>query len=497
MTLPIPLDFQSCIQPILDDLGHPIWWSDFLDALATPLTKTITLHTGRISHAAFVQIATQEWWTVSLSRVGSRDTYEIDMGTDMKPLGHHRLHQCWYIYIQESAASVPVQVLLDYLQSQQLQKNNADTPLLVLDMAASPWGKTFQLAKGLWSSALIWANDSNNGRMRALWHNMYRMWLTNTVSTNIDGNRFGQLYPELFDIILLDAPCSGEGTMFKSAASLSMWKSHRIKSITSLQYQLMISAFKALKPWGVMVYSTCTLNPFENEEMLKRLIEYGWEDLIELIPLQYQQLWWWLSQYANTPLLDPSQAWWLIRSWPHIHHAGGFFVSLLRKKASLPAPNIHTHKKKSIPVSKPSITLLSASMTHTIQTLLESEFGVVLDTDRRVLASKHDTIHLVSRLRVDVSTTGWRETVGIPILRPARSQKSAYRPLQWLATTLWDQMQLRRIDLDQIQMNAILAHQEIERSHQSHTDNAYYVLIYQWYPLCMAKHKGSVLKGLL
>ena len=113
----------------------------------TPLTKTITL-SQRLSYDVFARIAHDEGRSVRQSPIGSRNTYQIDMGIDTRPLGSHWLHQCGYMYIQEAAASVPVQLLLDHLT----KYKKSDTPLLVLDMAASPGGKTSQLAQGLKSS---------------------------------------------------------------------------------------------------------------------------------------------------------------------------------------------------------------------------------------------------------------------------------------------------------------------------------------------------------
>jgi 16S rRNA (cytosine1407-C5)-methyltransferase len=150
------------------------------------------------------------------------------------------------------------------------------------------------------------------------------------VSTCINGERFGTTYPELFDAILLDAPCSGEGTSFKSDASLDMRKPQRIKAIASLQYQLIISAYKALKPGGVMIYSTCTLNPYENEITIRRLIEYV-KGEIELIPIQRSNLDHGIGEYLGTEILTTQQSQACLRARPHRHQTGGFFIAAMRK----------------------------------------------------------------------------------------------------------------------------------------------------------------------
>lgn len=101
--------------------------------------------------------------------------------------------------------------------------------------------------------------------------------------TNYDGRFFGN-YPEIFDKILLDAPCSGEGTAYKTDDALKFWNLKNIKRIAKLQAQLLESALISLKIGGEIVYSTCTLNRLENEEIIQSLLEKYPEE-IEVLPL--------------------------------------------------------------------------------------------------------------------------------------------------------------------------------------------------------------------
>lgn len=87
----------------------------------------------------------------------------------------------------------------------------------------------------------------------------------NTVGTVTDATRFGNLYPEMRDAILVDAPCSGEGTGFKSDAAYKRRKQESINKIVGLQSHILTAALKACKVGGTVIYSTCTLNPYENE----------------------------------------------------------------------------------------------------------------------------------------------------------------------------------------------------------------------------------------
>lgn len=134
-------------------------------------------------------------------------------------------------------------------------------------MSASPGGKTTQLAEYFPNSTII-ANEIDKSRLKQLGENIDRMGATQVLVTNYDGRNFKN-YGEFFDKILLDAPCSGEGTAFKTDEALKWWNLRNIESIARLQKQLIESAFIALKVGGEMVYSTCTLNRMENEEVIE------------------------------------------------------------------------------------------------------------------------------------------------------------------------------------------------------------------------------------
>jgi 16S rRNA (cytosine1407-C5)-methyltransferase len=176
------------------------------------------------------------------------------------------------IYIQETAASLPASII-------PLPREGN-----ILDMCAAPGGKTTQLAdrcKLMGSQATIWANEPDGKRIIPLASNLTRTGMENVVTIQHDGGNFGNHAPEFFDSILLDAPCSGEGTGFKSDFGTKFWDIRKVESIAKVQQQLLISAFKACKVGGSILYSTCTSNPLENEVNVQLLLDkYG--DKLEL-----------------------------------------------------------------------------------------------------------------------------------------------------------------------------------------------------------------------
>jgi NOL1/NOP2/sun family putative RNA methylase len=143
--------------------------------------------------------------------------------------------------------------------------------MLVLDMAASPGAKTTQIAQYMQNEGCIIANDVKISRMNILISNLQRCGVLIAKVTMKDG-RFFKRFANTFDRVLLDAPCSNVGMIRKNFKYLKIWKQRDVESLSRLQKQLIMAAYTALKPGGVLVYSTCTLDPAENEEVIDHLI---------------------------------------------------------------------------------------------------------------------------------------------------------------------------------------------------------------------------------
>lgn len=134
-----------------------------------------------------------------------------------------------------------------------------------LDLCASPGGKTTLLAENLPHNALLVANEPVRSRVRVLADNVDRWGADNIVVTNNDPAVFERL-AGFFDIVLVDAPCSGEGLFRKDVASRAQWSEANAHMCSLRQRRILMDAWSCLKPGGVLIYSTCTLNPAENEE---------------------------------------------------------------------------------------------------------------------------------------------------------------------------------------------------------------------------------------
>ena len=174
------------------------------------------------------------------------------------------IYEKGYIYLQSLSSMVPPIVL------------NPKPSESVLDVAAAPGSKTTQLAAIMDNKGKILANELDKIRFERLKYNIDSQGATMVETINKRGEVLGTIYEEQFDKVLLDTPCSGEGRFIAtSTATYRNWSEKTVKDLVKLQKKLIQSAAKALKPRGELVYSTCTINKHENEE----IIEYAINEL--------------------------------------------------------------------------------------------------------------------------------------------------------------------------------------------------------------------------
>ena len=144
----------------------------------------------------------------------------------------------------------------------------------VLDICAAPGGKTTHIAQLMNNSGVIFASDLYEHKVKLIRDNAKRLGITNISAIQKDGSNWGKECPEEFDYVLLDAPCSGFGVLSRRSDSRLRKSADDTLELSSLQKELMKSAYQVLKPGGVMVYSTCTLSYAENLGNVKWFLEH-------------------------------------------------------------------------------------------------------------------------------------------------------------------------------------------------------------------------------
>lgn len=222
-------------------------------------------------------------------------------------------HTLGYIYVQEAASMIPSLVL------------GPRPGEKVLDMCAAPGSKTTQMAQMMENRGIIVANDISADRLAALGVNVQRCGAMNIVLTR----SFGYHIKEAgFDRVLVDAPCSGTGTIRKSIKTLMMWNPAMVKRLASQQKRLIEKAFELLKDGGTMTYSTCTLEPEEDEEVVDHLLSKYSNAKLEDIKLDIKK---------SSPVTEfngrayDKEVEKCLRIWPQDNDTEGFFVCKIRK----------------------------------------------------------------------------------------------------------------------------------------------------------------------
>ena len=155
---------------------------------------------------------------------------------------------------------------------------------VVLDMCAAPGGKSLVILEGLKRGKLV-LNEISRNRREKLKSVIRKYRVEDDVDVELkglDGLKYGLQYPNFFDAIILDAPCSGERHLVEKPSELAKWSPKRTKRLAGIQYGLLCSAILALKPGGDLIYSTCSLSPLENENNIQKLLNKK-SDQVQLV----------------------------------------------------------------------------------------------------------------------------------------------------------------------------------------------------------------------
>lgn len=218
--------------------------------------------------------------------------------------GAHPFHEAGAYYLQEPSAMAPAHVL-----------SPAPTDL-VLDLCAAPGGKSTQLSQIMEGKGCLVCNEIVPSRARILSRNIERMGIKNAYVTNASPEQLSIQWPGSFDKILVDAPCSGEGMFRKDPDTRLQWQEETPKRCAARQQAILHSAAQLLKPGGRMVYSTCTFNRTENEDVIHSFLLK--HPSFSLVPFQVHGL----------PAADSG----MLRLWPQTIRGEGHFMALLQKK---------------------------------------------------------------------------------------------------------------------------------------------------------------------
>lgn len=321
--------FVKRYQSILGDR-----YDEFIKYSFTYIRKCIRVNTLKISVEKLKKRLEDQGWVLK-QIPWCREGFFVQghKTLDRYDIGNLTEHALGYFYIQESASMIPPVVLF--------QGTKADGSLNVLDLCAAPGSKTSQLAQYMENKGILIANDVEGSRLKPLNINLQRMGVTNTLITlnafqehkksPRPRNPFQQDYPKgFFDRILVDAPCSGTGTIRRSFKALTMYSKGLVQRISSVQKSLIKHAFEMLKPGGIMVYSTCSQEPQENEEVVSHLLDtYQNAELLDInLDIKRSEA---ITEFEGKKYNEQVKK--VLRIYPQDNDSEGFFVSKIRKNA--------------------------------------------------------------------------------------------------------------------------------------------------------------------
>lgn len=256
--------------------------------------------------------------------------------------GKHPYYFAGLYYIQEPSAMTPAALL------------PVEPGDRVLDMCAAPGGKSTELAAKLKGKGVLVTNDISSSRAKALLKNIEVFGVSNATVLSEVPDHLTEYFPEYFDKILIDAPCSGEGMFRKDPSIIKSWEKQGPEFFHKIQVSILDAAVKLLKPDGYMLYSTCTFSPLENEGSIQYLLDNYPE--FEVVSVDAYKDFGkghpeWIENGAEE-LKDT------FRLWPHKIKGEGHFVALLHKKGE-PVPTKETGKAKLVKYPKGTEDFLS------------------------------------------------------------------------------------------------------------------------------------------
>lgn len=274
-------------------------------------------------------------------------------------------HRMGVYYLQDPASMVPVS-LFDMTEPRPL----------VLDMAASPGGKTTHLVDRTGDRSFILANDGSQSRIPALRSVLSTWGGVNLAVTNYPGEAFGGWFPNTFDRVLLDAPCSMENLRPTPNRPLRETTEDERLRLGERQLALLVSGMQCLRPGGQLVYATCSLAPEEDEAVLNALLErfphaMNIVDVSDQLPFNAPGL----SQFGEQHF-HPSLAR-ALRLWPHLTGMSGFFTALIQKIDTLQPPQGETPPARDF--RRTGLSVVDVKTTMTLKAMVADNYGLAMD----------------------------------------------------------------------------------------------------------------------
>lgn len=309
MTRQFPPEYRALIDQLLGSEAGSFW-----EAMEGPPVQGLRRNAAKANLAEIQGALPGDYSAIPWAREGTR------LESAAQP-GAHPYHAAGLYYLQEPSAMAPVPIL------------DPQPGERVLDLCAAPGGKSTQIQARMADQGILVCSDPNPARVQALARNLERWGATNAAVLCESPRRLSAHFGAYFDRVLVDAPCSGEGTFRAEPGEVKKWSPAFSGRLQTQQDEILWHAGQLVRPGGTLAYSTCTFNQAENEGSVSRFLAANPAFHLEPIPLQEG-----FSagiQREGDRGIDFSRA---VRIWPQRAAGEGHFIALLRKDGSAPAP---------------------------------------------------------------------------------------------------------------------------------------------------------------
>ena len=469
MAVRLPAEFETRMQKILGDE-----YSAFLESYDQPRRFGLRVNTAKITPEEFEKISPFHLTPIPWIPGGYYYTQEDQAA-------RHPHYFAGLYYLQEPSAMTPASVM------------DVEPGQKVLDLCAAPGGKATALGAKLKGDGVLVANDISATRARALLKNIEVFGIPNSYVTNASPEKLSQIFPEYFDRVLVDAPCSGEGMFRKDEDVIRAWHPGKSAECAALQKEIVVRAAQMLRPGGKLLYSTCTFSPLENEEMILYLLQECPD--MHLVPIPHRDGFCeGLTEYGD-------QMRNCVRLWPHKIGGEGHFMALLQKSEPELAKTayhqssqvLHSGKaKKKAGKSAGTVPKRPAKNDLEIVEDFLGQIGTTAFSIRDIEVRSGQTY--LSALPADLYS-------GVPFLRNGlylgEVKKDRFEPAQSLAMVLNPENVTCAISLpaEDERVLRYLRGETILLSERETTGNGWKLICVDGYPLGWGRSAGSLLKN--
>lgn len=385
--------------------------------------------------------------------------------------GRHILHEAGAYYIQEPSAMAVVGIL------------DPKPGEYILDLCAAPGGKSTQIAGRMAGRGLLVANEIIPNRARVLSQNIERMGIRNCVVCNETPERMVGFFTAFFDRIVVDAPCSGEGMFRKDDTAIAEWSEEHVAMCAQRQYGILSEAAVMLKPGGVLVYSTCTFAPDENEGVVSRFLREHEDFAIEKVPHDEAFLPG-RPDWVQNPVEGLEYT---MRLMPYKLRGEGHYIAVLRRRGSVQEtptePKVRAGKQVDITEGK-------RSKENSVRQFLTDELGLAADWMERQhgrIQRFGDQIYLVPDAMISMD--------GMKVLRPGlhlgTEKKNRIEPSHALALAVGAEETDKKMSLSEEEAARYIHGESLSCENQK----GWTLLTYEGYPLGFGKAANGQMKN--